>query len=171
MREVAGNRWGEAGFTLVEVTVSLGIIVVAMLGMVAALGNTLAGSGTSADTRAALESIRATIEDMRVASMTTFYTDWNGRTFAAPALRPPAAGGPQGRVTLLSEAEAAAYWGNSGLAGGTVDLDWDGIADEAAAPAPGWKAYAVRVSVTFEERARRADRTVDVVTIIYDRGA
>jgi prepilin-type N-terminal cleavage/methylation domain-containing protein len=166
-----GGRAAEAGFTLLEVTVALAIITVAMLGLASTMAATLTTGETSTDTRIALGAVRGQIEDMRATDFSVLHSSWTGRVFGVAELRAPEGGGPHGSVTFLTEAEASDYLRAAG-GPGLVDLDADGIAGESEAPAPGWSAYAVRFTVQWLDRTR-ADgaRSIEVTTILLDTGA
>ena len=157
------------GFTLIELVVASGIITIGFLGLAASLAASIRGAGTTDDTRIALAAIHDVLEDMRAADPATLFATYAGRRFAVAGLRESSAGGPQGAVAFLTEADAAAALGCA--AGSGIDLDWNGIANEAAPPAATWSAFAVRVSVLWGDRTlAQGDRAVAAVTIIFGRG-
>ena len=160
----------QSGFTILEVMIGVGILAIAVLGLVASLSSTIVGSGTTTDTQLAMEGVRGQIEDMRAhPDFSTLLATYNNRTFNIAGLRPRSSGTPHGTITFLTEAQAKAYWAVAG-APQLVDLDWTGAfdPDTTDAPAADWGAYAVRVTVTWGDRTANTDRTIEMQTMLFN---
>jgi prepilin-type N-terminal cleavage/methylation domain-containing protein len=163
------RRTGEAGFGLLEVAVAVAVLAVALCGLFASLGASVAARGASDDTEVARAALRSKLEEMRASDFSTFFSAWSGYTWPVAGLLASSRGAAAGSITLLTEAQASAFFRAAG-GPGLVDLDGNGVFDEVKPAAAGWRAYAVRASILWGDKTCGADRTLDVTTIVYDRG-
>jgi type II secretory pathway pseudopilin PulG len=183
---VKGMRRQASGFTVLEVTVAIGILTLGVLGVIASIATTKTFSGASVDNRIAVQAIRDKIEELerQVMSITdTSVVDFVNQTATAtpvPDLLAQSTGAPaQLTFTFLTEAEANAYWNPRG--GVTCDFDFDKgtPGNRAVGPTTSgkvWKAYPVRIRVAFGDRTGRDpqtgnvhDRALEITTIVWDR--
>ncbi|GIW71159.1 MAG: hypothetical protein KatS3mg102_0701 [Planctomycetota bacterium] len=116
------------GFTMVELTVTLGLLAVISVGTIGAVRAGLAASADGRDAQLAFHALRAEVEANKALSVRGVLARFGGRTersFEVAGLQPPAAGQSTGTVRLLSEQQAALLLGIPGL-----DLNFNGIPAE-----------------------------------------
>ncbi|MCI0635813.1 MAG: prepilin-type N-terminal cleavage/methylation domain-containing protein [Actinobacteria bacterium] len=175
------TRRREAGISLLEVLVAIAIVVIAVLGLLAALPLVLAQSRTSRETQIATSAIRSKIDEMRGArfplpsdpfgtNVLTFYTNVLNSTFTVAGLAPPSPTEAHGRITFLTEAQARAFYAKDGPDLNpdpdiNFDLDLDGLDNETEAPSPVFTCFPVRIEVRW--LSDNHPRMLDVTTILY----
>jgi len=178
---VRTTRHPETGFSLIEVLVAIAIVVIAVLGLLAAMPLVLTLSRTSRETQIATSAIRSKLDEMRAtrfpdpanplaAHILSVYTDPPNATFTVPGLDPPSPAALHGRITFLTEAQARAFAARDGPDPDAdpdihFDLDLDGLDDETEAPSPFFTCFPVRVEVQWS--SDNQPRSVSVTTILY----
>jgi len=153
------GRRAESGHALIEVTLGLTFLAVALLGIFAAASSSLKLSRTTTDTQAALTAIRAQLAEMRARPYATVLASYEGAGFDVPGLVRRPGDATAGRIRFLNEAETATRWGTA------ADLDGDGVAWEVEAPHAGFRILPVRVEVDWRDEG--GDRHVEVHAIVY----
>jgi type II secretory pathway pseudopilin PulG len=150
---------GQAGISLLEVTIGAAILAVALLGLQASLLTGMRWSRSSREAERAAATIRDKVEEIQGTEWGEIFATFPGQTTdLAPEL--PAG---QLQVTFLTEAEAGQFLGVD------PDLDLDGLNGESEAPHGGMVSYAVRVSASWEDET--GIRTLARETLITARGS
>lgn len=182
-RRRAGGVGGEAGFSLVELAISVAILTVAISGIAGSILSAHALNRVNEESALAQEAVQRVIEEMRARPFAEAFAAYNGSVADDGALGAPAAGsgfavpgldlrredadGLVGRVVfpsvLAGGAEELREDVEDEALGMPRDLDADGAVD-AADHAGDYAVLPVRVLV--EWRGVRGDRTWAVETML-----
>jgi type II secretory pathway pseudopilin PulG len=120
----------EAGLTLLETIVALGVIAAVTLGIAGGMRAASLAGNDSRDARIAFNALRAEIERTKAQAVYEVIAEFSGGTeitFAVPDLNSPTSGALPGSKRLLSEREAAAA-----LNVPELDLNFNGVYGESA---------------------------------------
>jgi hypothetical protein len=146
----------------------MGIIAIAVLGLLTALSGGLALGEATREHTLALTATRQKIEELRAVDFDSLLTSFHaatvvGPTFDVTGLKPVAGEHHVGRVRFLTEAETQAEYSLT-----NVDIDLDGTLNEAEAANSDFKYFPVKVIVRWH--GNTGDRKVELSTIIYNMG-
>ncbi len=162
------RKQGEGGFTILEVTIAMALITLGLIALIAVFPGVLHLSRVSRETEVAYSAARSKLDEMRSVpfydpsspSATTIFDAYNNATFTVVGLLAPQGGGPIGKITFLTEAQAASLYNIS------LDLNLNGVTNEAVV-SKYFTAFPVKVEVSWWDDPFDT-RTVTVNTIIYN---
>jgi len=158
----------DAGLTILELTIAIVVITVGLLTLIAVFPIAIRAIHTARETDIAYSSIRAKLDEMRSVPFydpnnptnPNIFSTYNGATFTAVGLLPPASG-PTGQITFLTEAQANALWSIH------CDFNLNGVNDETTTPTAQFACFPVKLEVNWTT-PNNFQRGVTVTTIIYN---
>ncbi len=119
----------EKGFTLVEIVVALGILVVAIIGLVSVIAHTTRHNAVNRENQTAMRAAEKKIEEMVNSSFATVFTTFSATgaaTFDVPPLLAPTSGTKVGTIRFPGAGGALLELGSGAFMGMAADLDLDG---------------------------------------------